>query len=84
MNTKVSPKKAAMAAYRKATRKQWLEFHTANDAMLRIAREQPRKPWHRKRHFQAMMEYERTLNAIPSPPCDENVSDQTPRTQDHE
>lgn len=72
MNTKVSANKAAMAAYRKATRKQWLEFHHANDAMLRIAREQPRRPWHSKRHSLAMMEYERTLNTIPSPPCDEN------------
>jgi len=40
--------------------------------MMVIARETPRRPWHKKRLLRAGMEYERTLNAIPMPPIDEN------------
>ena len=63
-----------MAAWRKATRKVWLDFHRANDAMIRIAREKPRRPWHSKRVAQAMTDYERTLDAIPMPPSDDDDS----------
>lgn len=57
-----------VAAWRKATRRQWAAHNKAEKRWLDVIMETPRRPWHKKRRDRAGGDYERTLLAIPPPP----------------
>jgi hypothetical protein len=54
--------------------KLWALHELAEQAMLTVAREKPRRPWYRKRAARAIKAYEDTLAAVPLPPDEHNAT----------
>jgi len=61
--------------------KLWALHELAEQAMLTVAREKPRRPWYRKRAARAIKAYEDTLAAVPLPADEQDEKSGATRTQ---
>jgi hypothetical protein len=61
-------------AWKRKNRKAFEAHDKANDELVAICEESPRRPWYRKRHARAINKWGETLDAIPMPPSP-NVED---------
>lgn len=63
--------------WRKNTKSAAKAHNLANDALVKVAQENPRRPWHKKRMADACARWEETLEAIPPPPTESGRGEDT-------